>query len=331
MRRNRTRLVTICAVLVAALWTLARAQQEQPSTSATVDARLWAKNTNGVYVPVVLDGSSLPTSTTGGDAGGSQQLAPSTSGTVDARLWVKNAAGVYVPVVLDSNGRVPVVLNTGSGTALTFPGTLSIASGKTFTASNTMTQTATDGSTVAFGAGGTVLYNGGAMGTPSSLTLTNASGLVQSGITRQVVNTQTGAVATGTTTIPVDDTIPQITEGTEFMTLAITPTSATNKLKVDVTFSGGTSVGGLTPVVALFQDSTANALAATWTTLVAGAGTAFTLTLSHYMTAGTTSSTTFRVRAGGSSASTLTFNGSGGSRFFGGVMASSITITEIVP
>jgi hypothetical protein len=39
-------------------------------------------------------------------------------------------------------------------------GTLTIAAGKTFTASNTLTATATDGSTAAFGVGGTVAYKG---------------------------------------------------------------------------------------------------------------------------------------------------------------------------
>jgi hypothetical protein len=47
------------------------------------------------------------------------------------------------------------------------------------------------------------------------------------------------------------------------------------------------------------------------------------------MTAGTTSETTFRVRAGPSNTTyTLTFNGYNSARYFGGVMASSITITE---
>ena len=64
--------------------------------------------------------------------------------------------------------------------AITAPATgstLTIAEGKTLTASNTLTLTGTDSSSVAFGAGGTVLYNGGALGTPSSATLTNATGL----------------------------------------------------------------------------------------------------------------------------------------------------------
>jgi hypothetical protein len=39
----------------------------------------------------------------------------------------------------------------------------------------------------------------------------------------QVVNTTTGAVATGTTVMPFDDTIPQSGEGDQYMSLAITP------------------------------------------------------------------------------------------------------------
>jgi len=77
----------------------------------------------------------------------------------------------------------------------------------------------------------------------------------------QVATSATGALATGTTTIPFDDTIPQITEGTEFMTLAITPSSATNTLIIQVTLVTALSVADFS-TVALFQDSTANALAA---------------------------------------------------------------------
>ncbi len=146
----------------------------------------------------------------------------------------------------------------------------------------------------------------------------------------QQVNTQTGAVATGTTTIPDDDTIPQNTEGNEYMTLAVTPTDAANKLKIEVVFNGGNSNNNVWTTVALFQDSTANALAVGRT--FNAVATAFsTVSFSHYMTAGTTSATTFKVRAGSESAGTITFNGQSGARKMGGVFASSITITEIVP
>jgi hypothetical protein len=145
----------------------------------------------------------------------------------------------------------------------------------------------------------------------------------------QMVSVETGAVATGTTVIPLDDTIPQITEGTEFMTLAITPKSATSKLVIEVVWGGANSVN-TTMTVALFQDATANALAA-MPQLAQAAGTNTNFKFTHVMTSGTTSATTFRVRAGGSAAGTTTFNGAAGARLLGGVMASSIVIRETAP
>lgn len=140
---------------------------------------------------------------------------------------------------------------------------------------------------------------------------------------------ETGAVATGTTTIPFDDTIPQNTEGTQFMSQTITPKSATNILVIEVVAwlnnSTATHVSG-----ALFQDSTANALAAVGT-YDASAGGDIILILRHIMVAGTTSATTFKFRAGPSTAATVTFNGVAGGRVFGGVAASSMRIMEYKP
>jgi hypothetical protein len=144
----------------------------------------------------------------------------------------------------------------------------------------------------------------------------------------QVVNTMTGAVATGTTIIPWDDTIPQNTEGTEFMTLAITPTSSSNKLLIQIKAFFTYSVSNIWLSGALFQDATAGALAAT-TFYQAQATASAPIAINYYMTAGTTSSTTFKLRAGSDQAGTVTFNGAATARRFGGVMASSITIMEI--
>lgn len=144
----------------------------------------------------------------------------------------------------------------------------------------------------------------------------------------QVVSFQTGAVATGTTTIPIDDTIPQNSEGTEFMSLAIVPTNAASKLLITVIIHAAVNTTANTWTTALFQDSTANASAATAFSQ-ANSGYITPAIFNHYMTAGTTSSTTFKVRCGPSSAGTLTFNGAAGGRLLGGVIASSITIMEI--
>jgi len=151
----------------------------------------------------------------------------------------------------------------------------------------------------------------------------------EAGLTRQVVNTQTGAVATCATSIPYDDTIPQKTEGDEVMTLAITPKSATNKLLIEVTVFCSTNAAGLSQIVAaLFQDATAGALACGFVGDTTGAVECRHISFSHYMTSGTTSETTFKVRLG-SNANTVTFNGVSTARKYGGVFASSITIREI--
>jgi hypothetical protein len=150
--------------------------------------------------------------------------------------------------------------------------------------------------------------------------------LERAGNILQVVNYRTGAVATGTTTIPADDTIPQNTEGDEYLSLSITPSSSSNLLFIHCVVCISNSANN-SLAIALFQDSTANALATTMDYRLATIQT--TIPLSYYMAAGTTSSTTFKVRAGGSNAGTTTLNGWSGDRKYGGTMASSITITEI--
>ena len=171
-----------------------------------------------------------------------------------------------------------------------------------------------------------------ALGTPASGVLTNCTGVAKAalpaGSVLQVVNFQTSAVLTGTTVIPLDNTIPQITEGFQVLSLAITPISATNKLFFIINLPMSTGVTGNTPTIALFQDSTANALAAAWTTTPT-AGYLNMYPLNYFMTSGTTSSTTFTIRAGPSSATTLTINGAGSTQYLGGTLISSITIMEI--
>lgn len=143
----------------------------------------------------------------------------------------------------------------------------------------------------------------------------------------QVVNFESGAPATGTTLIPADNTIPQNTEGDQYLSLAITPTNAGSTLLIQVVAMA--SQTGTGSIAALFQDSTADALAAM--TITAASGAAVQFSFVHKMTAATTSATTFKVRLGGVGAGTMTFNGSGGGGLLGGVMASSITITEVLP
>lgn len=146
------------------------------------------------------------------------------------------------------------------------------------------------------------------------------------GIVAQVVGNVVNTVQTGTTVLPFDDTIPQNTEGIEVITQAITPKATTNILIIEATIVVSSSVANWISA-ALFQDTTAGALAAVPEYQATATGTVI-LKLQHKMTAGTTSATTFKIRVGGNAAGTTTINGSGGGRAFGGVCASSLKITE---
>lgn len=151
--------------------------------------------------------------------------------------------------------------------------------------------------------------------------------LISVGTTIQRVYTETGAVATGTdANLGTDDNIPQITEGDEYMTRTITPKSASNILMIEAIMVLANSAAQ-NMSVALFQDAVSNGLALVHEHTGAADKTV-TIALRHFMIAGTTSEITFRIRAGGSTAGTTTFNGIAGARIGGGVMASSIAVTE---
>lgn len=165
---------------------------------------------------------------------------------------------------------------------------------------------------------------------------TSASGILKQGLVSdfvtlvQRVYTSDAAVATGTTVMPDDDTIPQNTEGDQYMSLSITPTSASNRLRIYVKAYLSQSTG-THMTYALFQDTTANALTAGMYYNTTNGRILGPAILMYEMAAGTTSSTTFKFRAGDNTAGTTTFNGESGARLLGGVCNSVMIIEEIIP
>ena len=180
--------------------------------------------------------------------------------------------------------------------------------------------------TVAVGTTNHVLTSNGAGAAPTFQAAAGGSSQVV-----QIVNTQTGAVSTTTTTMPADDTIPQNTEGGQVLSLAITPDNTANILKFDIHVIVGSSVLNGRLGIGLFQDSTASAIASTMASSGRATNRFSCHSFSFWMVAGTTSSTTFKVRAGLSDAGTLTFNGFLAGRMHGGVGVTGMTITEYLP
>ncbi len=145
----------------------------------------------------------------------------------------------------------------------------------------------------------------------------------------QEVSTFTGAFASGSAAIPQDDTIPQNTEGDQYMSLAITPKSAVNVLELEYNVCYSTSASGVI-AAALFQDSTANALTVSGGLIQAAGGYWGVLKGLYRMVAATTSSTTIKTRAGKETATTFNFNGAAGGRQYGGAFGSYMKNREIM-
>ena len=134
----------------------------------------------------------------------------------------------------------------------------------------------------------------------------------------------------GTTTIPYDDTIPQNTEGSEMMTVSITPDDATNLLIIDAFVPDCVASTGVNTIFALFQDSTADALQATATNIALNTAYPSSMVLRHIMVAGTTSSTTFKLRYGPSSAATMYFLRSVSADKLSTANIAVLSVTEVV-
>lgn len=161
--------------LMLMLVTLGYGQGSGPITVKEVDGSPACNNCRTIIFPnssLTVSGNQA-TVASGGGSGTVTSISVVTANGVSASC----ATCTTTPALTFVLGAITPTTVNGLTVTTTSSGVLTIANSKTLTVSNTLTFTGTDGSSVAFGAGGTVLYNGGALGTPSSGTLTNATGL----------------------------------------------------------------------------------------------------------------------------------------------------------
>lgn len=129
-----------------------------------------------------------------------------------------------------------------------------------------------------------------------------------------------------TAQIPSDDTIPQITEGTQVLSATITPKSTANKLRIR--FSGWAAVSAIAPInFAIFNGNT-NAIHAGSVAVSTNGYYAFLVGEVEYVP-GSTSAQVITVRVGPGSAVTVRMNGGPSARLFGGVSAARLVVEEI--
>lgn len=152
------------------------------------------------------------------------------------------------------------------------------------------------------------------------------------GIGAQIGFARTVSTTTATTTnsIPLDNTVPQNTEGDAYSSLdtTITPGAALSLLEVEVDIPLISASTTANLAFALFRDSGANAIAATFIAIEA-ADRGRQLKLKAIVAAGSTSATTFKLRWGASTGTGTILRTNTTSAFLGGVIAATMTIREI--
>ncbi len=143
----------------------------------------------------------------------------------------------------------------------------------------------------------------------------------------QTRRTETAALDTTTTTVPIDDTIPQLsTEGETQLSRTITAGSRANLLEIEANMVLAMSAAG-TLVTALHQDSIEAALAVRHAD-VSGANDSVSISLRHRLKALSVSEKTFKIN-NGPSTGTLSLNGISATRTFGGINISDLMVREI--
>ena len=169
----------------------------------------------------------------------------------------------------------------------------------------------------------------------TQLTGTIAAARLPAGCVLQVVQTLNNANTSGSVAIPNDNTIPQITEGAQYLTCTIVPKSAASNLLVQVIlYTSETTNTQNNGAAAIFRDATASAIAvgalARPASVYLDGG--MPTVLSILTPSNSISSTTFTVRAGldnAGSALVMNTNADGVYPKWGGVYYSGITITEV--
>lgn len=138
---------------------------------------------------------------------------------------------------------------------------------------------------------------------------------------------ETSAAHSGTT-IALDATPPQNTEGVEFLSCSITRKSASSKIRIQANCMIGSSVNA-TVIVALFQDAVSDAIAAVPIT-IGGTDHTQDATIDVEVDSGATGSTTFTLRVGSNTGTGYVNRSTSISDLLGSAGLSSMRVTEFL-
>lgn len=147
-------------------------------------------------------------------------------------------------------------------------------------------------------------------------------GLVQSVVGTYATNTNI------TSTIPYDDTIPQSGEGTQIISVSLTPKSTSNKFRVRWHLSAASASAGLTLISAVFHNATASAIGVKAGDMPSN-GVPSALNGEFEYVPGVLTAETIKLNVGTASGDTIRLNGLTSGRKFGGIDAAYLIVEEI--
>jgi hypothetical protein len=125
-------------------------------------------------------------------------------------------------------------------------------------------------------------------------------------------------------TIPFDNTIPQISEGTQILSGSFTPLSGSSLLEIACSITGSHSTGSEIGL-AFFRDAIANAIDAKW---CYSATHSIQMELRTRYASPGTSTYTFQARMGGTTGTFYVNGATGGTQIMGGACSAALIITE---
>lgn len=171
------------------------------------------------------------------------------------------------------------------------------------------------------------LFATAAQGAKADTALQPASQLI---VDRKFASYSSAALISGV--IPLDDTRPQVSEGSQILSITITPKKSTNILRAR--FSGwGSCAGGDYIICSLFDSITgSNAIQSAAVIAFNTAGWPIHIGLEHEWVCGSASSITVQIRIGTTGGSGLYLNSggsSGGGRVLGGSSSCTLVVEEI--
>lgn len=144
----------------------------------------------------------------------------------------------------------------------------------------------------------------------------------------QIATKEESTVATGTAAAANDDTIPQTSEGDEFLTFdAFTPTDAASKIRAQGVMCCAYASGGHFGWIFVTRDAGTEAIKA-HSFVTPGANITFEIPFDFLLDADDALARTYRIFVGATAANTMTRNGVSGSRKGGGAQTCFGSIQE---